>query len=142
MPAARHARWLRGLCLAAVAMVAVTSCSNTESPVNRNPQSGSAVASTVNGVQQVTIEAGDDYRFHPSTITVHPGRVEIILKHTGTGAPHDWQLTDFPADFVPLTASGEIKMATFIAPAPGRYEFVCTIHVRQGQRGTLIVASN
>jgi plastocyanin len=66
--------------------------------------------------------------------------VEIILKHTGTGAPHDWQLSGFPADFVPLTNGGQTRMATFVAPAAGRYEFVCTIHVRQGQRGTLIVA--
>lgn len=132
----------RGVRLVAVGMVVLTACSNTQSPVNRRPHSGSAVASAVNGVQQVTIEAGDDFRFHPSTITVHPGRVQIVLKHTGTGASHDWQIPDFPADFVPLTNAGQTRTATFIAPAPGRYEFVCTIHVRQGQWGTLIVASN
>jgi plastocyanin len=128
--------------LAAGGMIILTACSNTQSPVNRRPYSGSALASVVNGVQQVTIDVGDDFRFHPSTITVHPGRVQIVLKHTGTGAPHDWQVTDFPADFVPLTNSGQTRTGTFIAPAPGRYEFECTIHLRQGQRGTLIVASN
>ena len=102
---------------------------------------GSAVASEVNGVQQITITAGDDYRFHPSTFTVHPGKVEVILKHPGTGAPHNWQLSDFAADFVPLTAAGQTSRATFMAPSPGKYQFVCTIHVAQGQVGTMIVSA-
>jgi plastocyanin len=137
MPAAR-----RALFLLAAATVALTACSNTESPVNRTGQSGSATASEVGGVQQITIEAGDDYRFHPSTFTVHPGRVQVILKHTGTGAPHNWSLTGFPADFVPLASAGQTKMATFDAPSkPGRYQFVCTIHIKQGQVGTMIVAA-
>jgi plastocyanin len=93
----------------------------------------------VGGVQQITITAGDDYRFHPATFTVHPGRVRVVLKHPGTGAPHNWQLSDFPADFVPLTPAGQTSSATFDAPAPGRYRFVCTIHVKLGQVGTMIV---
>jgi plastocyanin len=129
---------LLGLVLAA----SLASCSNTSSAVNRQPHSGAATASTVNGIQQVTIDAGDDYRFHPSTITVHPGKVEVILHHTGTGAPHNFEVTSFPADFVPLTTSGETREATFVAPAPGRYQFVCTIHLRQGQTGTLVVLPN
>lgn len=128
--------------VAAFAAVALTACTNSEAPVNRRPRTGSATASIINGVQRVTIEAGDDFRFHPSTIIVHPGKVEIVLKHTGSGAPHEWEVTDFPADFVPLTDEGETRMATFIAPAPGSYEFICRIHVQQGQRGTLIVTSN
>jgi plastocyanin len=125
----------------ALLAVGVAACSNSQGATNRRPNTGSATASAVNGVQQVTISAGDDYRFHPSTITVHPGKVRIVLKHPGTGAPHNWQLPQFPADFVPLTAAGQSRTATFTAPSPGRYQFVCTIHVKQGQRGTLIVTS-
>jgi plastocyanin len=142
MPAARRIAYLL-----AAATVALTACSNTKSAVSRQPQSGSASASAVAGVQQITLEAGDDYRFHPSTFTVHPGRVEVILKHPGTGAPHNWQLVDFPADFVPLTPAGQTSMATFTAPPLiGRekravYKFECTIHVAQGQVGTMIVAA-
>lgn len=132
----------RTAALLAAAAVALAGCSNTEPAVNRRPLSGSATASLVNGVQQVTIDAGDDYRFHPSTFTVHPGRVEVILRHTGTGAPHNWQLVGFPADFVPLVSAGQTSMATFDAPAkPGRYQFECTIHVAQGQVGTMIVTA-
>jgi plastocyanin len=137
MPALR-----RAAALGAVGLLSLAACSNRESPVNRRSASGSATASQVNGAQQVTILAGDDYRFHPSTITVHAGLVQIILKHTGTGAPHDWSVTDFPADFVPLTSAGQTRTATFTAPSAGRYRFVCTIHTRQGQIGTLIVLPN
>lgn len=133
MPARRIAA-----CLAAVAAL-LAGCSNTEPAVNRNPHTGTATASSVGTVQQVTITTGDDYRFHPSTIVVHPGRVRIVLRHTGTGGPHDWSLTGFPAAFVPLTQAGGTNSATFVAPSPGRYRFVCTIHVRQGQTGTLVV---
>jgi plastocyanin len=133
--------------LLAAAIVALTACSNTKSAVSRHPQSGSGAASAVAGVQQITLEAGDDYRFHPSTFTVHPGRVEVILHHPGTGAPHNWQLVGFPADFVPLTPAGETSRATFTAPAlpagkqRATYRFECTIHVAQGQVGTMIVAA-
>jgi plastocyanin len=129
----------RAVCCSAAAVLALAACSNTESAVNRRPHTGTATASTVAGVQTVTIEAGDDYRFHPSTIVVHRGTVKIILKHTGTGGPHDWSLTGFPADFVPVTAAGQTSQATFVAPSPGKYQFVCTIHAKQGQTGTLVV---
>lgn len=123
--------------LAAVALLAA--CSNTQSPANRTPATGSGAASMVNGVQQITLRAGDDLRFHPSTFTVHPGRVRVVLINTGTGAPHDFQVSQFPADFVPVTQSGQRQEASFTAPSPGRYRFVCTIHERQGQIGTMIV---
>ena len=93
-------------------------------------------------VQQVTIVVSDTYRFDPDVITVHPGKVKITLMHTGTGAPHDLSVLGFPADFVPLVQPGGTSSATFIAPAPGSYKFVCTIHVTQGQTGTLIVLAN
>ena len=126
----------------AVTVLTLAACSNVSAPVNRTPHTGSATASMVNGVQQVTIQADSDYRFVPSTITVHPGKVEVILRNTGSGAPHNFQLTNFPADFVPLTQAGQTSEATFVAPSPGRYQFVCTIHVEDGQTGTLIVLPN
>jgi plastocyanin len=124
------------------ALVAVlAACTNTSSSANRRPHTGSATASVVDGVQQVTIAANDVDRFVPSTIYVHTGRmVKIVLVHTGTGAPHNWQLNGFPAASVPLvTAQGQEASSTFMAPAPGKYEFVCSIHLRQGQTGTLVV---
>lgn len=124
-----------------LAAAALAACSNEEPAVNRQPVSGSATASTVNGVQQILIKVGDDYRFHPATITVHQGEVRVVLRHVGTGAPHDWQLSAHPADYVPVVQPGQTNSDTFKTPAPGSYRFVCTIHVRQGQVGTMIVRS-
>jgi plastocyanin len=141
-PSARLARPLAGATVAVVVGISGAGCSNTEAGVNRRPHSGSASATVVNGMQQVTVEATDTYRFVPSTIVVHPGPVRIVLVNTGHGAPHTWSLTGFPADFVPLTPAGQTLAATFVAPAPGTYTFVCTIHVKQGQTGQLIVVPN
>ncbi len=130
----------RALAASLVLVAAVTAgCSNNKSAANREPYSGSATASVVNGVQQVLITVDGTFRFSPSTITVHPGKVHIVLQHTGGGAPHNFQLVGFPGDFVPDTDPGETKSVTFTAPAPGTYQFECTIHVRQGQTGSLIV---
>src|SRR6202012_2889541 len=113
--------------IAALLSAAVlAACSNTSSPVNRRPHSGSETASTVAGVQQITIQATDDFRFVPSTVYVHTGaQVKVTLVHTGTGAPHNWQLTGFPGDAIPLeTGQGEALSVTFTASAPGKYQFV------------------
>ncbi|HEX8079314.1 MAG TPA: cupredoxin domain-containing protein [Jatrophihabitans sp.] len=114
----------------------------TKSAIERNPHVGSTTASVTAGTQEVVITTDEDYRFTPTTITVHPGKVRITLKHVGTGAPHDWSLVDFPANYVPLVSGGQTKSVEFLAPAPGTYKFVCTIHVPQGQTGTLVVLPN
>jgi plastocyanin len=141
-PAAGLSRTVAGLAAVVFVVVSAGACSNTVAGVNRRPHSGSASATLVNGVQQVMVQATDTYRFVPSTIVVHPGPVRIVLVNTGHGAPHNWSLTGFPADFVPLTTAGQMQAATFVAPAPGTYTFVCTIHVKQGQTGQLIVVPN
>jgi plastocyanin len=130
------------LAAAACAVLVLVGCTNRTANVNRRPQSGSSTAAAVDGLQTVRIEADDKYRFTPDTITVHPGQVKIILVNTGRGAPHNLQVTGIPGDFVPLAANGQTTTATFTAPAPGRYQFVCTIHVAQGQTGTLVVLPN
>ncbi|MDT4936815.1 MAG: hypothetical protein QOG80_486 [Pseudonocardiales bacterium] len=129
------------LAVAGTAVLLVAGCSNTQSAVNRRPHSGATTAVVVNGLQRVTVDANDFYRFDPSTITVHPGRVEIDLVNVGKGAPHDWSLLGFTFT-TPLTATGENSSVTFTAPAPGTYTFVCTIHRKQGQTGTLVVLPN
>ena len=127
------------LALAAVTLTAA--CSNQASAQQKRPHTGVGTASAqADSTQQITVTTGDDYRFHPSTLVVHPGRVRIVLKNTATsGPPHNLSVTGFPAAFVPLASAGGTQTATFIAPAPGRYRFVCTIHVNQGQTGTLVV---
>lgn len=126
--------------LAAVASLAA--CANRQAEVNKRPHSGTATASEVDGVQQIVVRTGLDYRFRPSTIVVHPGRVRIVLVNTakpGAGPPHDLQVTDVPHADVPLATAGQVQSVTFTAPAPGTYRFVCSIHFAQGQTGKLIV---
>lgn len=137
-------RFLRPVVVtAAVGTLAVTAAGcQTQSAINREPQSGATTVAPTNGVQDVVITTDSKYRFTPDTITVHPGKVRITLRHLGTGAPHDWQLQGFPADYVPLTQPGQTKSIEFTAPAPGKYTFICTIHVTQGQTGTLVVLAN
>jgi plastocyanin len=120
-------------------VAALASCSNTKNAIQRRPNTGSGTASIVDGTQRVTIVVDDHYRFEPSSITVHPGTVTITLEHKGTGAPHDLQVVGFPSDRVPLVTHGQTVSSTFTTPAPGRYEFVCTIHQALGQTGTLVV---
>jgi plastocyanin len=124
-----------------IAMATATACTNQQPSVNRRPHPGSATASVVNGVQQVTVDAGDTYRFDPSKITVHPGTVHATLVNVGKGAPHNLTFLGFSAA-TSLAASGQTRDVTFTAPAPGTYTFECTIHAKQGQTGTLVVLPN
>jgi plastocyanin len=133
-------RLLAGGCLL-LAAAGLAGCQR-QGAINREPHTGSSTATVSDGVQQVTLTTDQQYRFSPSTITVHPGKVRITLTHLGTGAPHDWSLDGFPADYVPLVTPGQTRSVDFTAPAPGKYTFVCTIHVAQGQTGTLIVLPN
>lgn len=127
----------------ALAAVLLLSGCQTKSAINQEPQTGSTTAAVVNGVQDVVLTTDQKYRFKPSTITVHPGKVRITLKNIGTGAPHDWQLQGFPAAYdVPLAQAGQTRSIEFTAPAAGTYQFVCSIHIKQGQTGTLVVLSN
>jgi plastocyanin len=149
MPATRRTRSFRtaaraaGCAGAAIALLAAAGCSNREAAVNKNPHTGVAVAHVVDGIQQLRVTTGLDYRFHPSTIIVHPGRVRIVLANTESGTaggpPHNLQVTGLPGIAVPLAYPGGAAEDTFTAPAPGRYRFVCTIHVAQGQTGVLVV---
>ena len=128
-----------------VALIALCGCSNTEATINKRPHTGTTTAANVGGVQQVTITTGVDLRFHPSTIVVHPGKVRIVLFNNtghGVGPPHNLEVTGIPGAFVPDTQSNQKREITFTASSPGRYRFVCTIHARQGQTGTLIVTGS
>jgi plastocyanin len=113
-----------------------------EASVNQRPHVGTGTASEVSGIQQITLRSGVDLRFTPSTIIVHPGTVRLILANTaqpGAGPPHDVTFSGLPTANIPTTDAGRESAVTFVAPAPGTYNFVCSIHARQGQTGTLIV---
>lgn len=130
--------WLAAL---GVVLLTVAGCARQPS-VNERPHVGTGTASQVSGVQEITLRSGIDLRFTPSTIIVHPGRVRLVLVNTskpGAGPPHNVTFSGLPTADVPTTYAGRESSVTFVAPAPGTYDFVCSIHARQGQTGTLIV---
>jgi plastocyanin len=122
--------------------VLIAGCTNRQASPNRRGHPGSSTASTVNGVQQVTLTVNDTFRFDPSVVTVHQGTLKIILTHAGSGAPHDFSLNGFPADHTGLVNAGGSTSTTFTTPSPGTYTFECTLHVTQGMTGTLVVLPN
>lgn len=124
--------------LALVGLVLLGGCVS-KGPANREPYLGTGAASVVSGVQEITLTVDNSFRFAPSAFTVHPGRIRVVLHHTDKGSPHNWQLSGFPAAYVPTISAGRTNSVTFDAPAPGRYQFLCTIHERQGQVGTMTV---
>lgn len=133
---AKPVRTLAALLLLAVV---ITGCTNRQASPNRRAHPGSGTASTVDGVQQITLTVNDNFRFDPSVVTVHQGTVKVTLVHKGSGAPHDFSVNQFPADHTGLVSAGGTTSTTFTTPAPGRYTFECTLHVAQGMTGTLIV---
>lgn len=140
-PAVSPARSAGVVALVALALGA-SACTNRDSAVQKHPHTGSGSASSVPGGEEVTVRAGSDLRFHPSRLTVGPGRLRVVLDNTekpGQGAPHNLQVGGVPSAVVPLTTAGQQSSITFTAPAPGTYRFVCTIHEAQGQTGTLVV---
>lgn len=131
--------WLRIAAVVVALAVVITGCTNRQASPNRRGHPGSETASTVNGVQQVTLTVNDTFRFDPSVVTVHQGTLKITLRHTGSGAPHDFSLNRFPADHTGLVNAGGTTSTMFTTPSPGTYTFECTLHVAQGMTGTLIV---
>jgi plastocyanin len=130
------------LATALVAALSTLAGCVSEPEVNARPHVGTDTASTVNGVQQITLRSGQDLRFTPSTIIVHPGVVRLVLVNTaqpGAGPPHNVMFSGLPVADIPTTQAGRLSSVTFSAPAPGTYQFVCSIHARQGQTGTMIV---
>lgn len=125
------------LVVVSAAAAVLTGCGNSQPAVNREAHSGTATATTQDGVQQLSVTTGSDLRFHPSTIVVHPGPVVIHLINNGN-EPHNWTLPIANAATA-LVGPNQEGTVRFIAPAPGRYQVVCTIHVRQGQTGSLVV---
>ena len=124
-------------------LLGLTSCGQAD-----NPAAGEAsqpdeitVSPGAGGTQSVEVDAGDDFRFHPSLINAQPGPVRLTLKDVGKGAPHNWQAAQLPGAQVPLTTAGQSSTVSFTIGRPGDYRFVCSIHESQGQVGRLVVKS-
>lgn len=149
--ARRYGRVMRGAIggracavLAMAGVLALGACSNENSPQANAGHPGTGTATpAAGGVQRIVVDTGPSLRFYPSTIVVHPGKVQLVLVNQRVGGsggpPHDLKVYGIPGATTPYVQSGHRVSIEFTAGSPGRYHFVCLLHVQQGQTGTLVV---
>ena len=102
-------------------------------------------STAADGVQEITLETGDDYVFTPATFTVAPGQIRLTVRNTADQLTHNFVFTadTGPApitETIPVLAPGESQTIEFTVTAPGDYPFECTFHAALGQVGTMTVS--
>ena len=112
-------------------------------PTSTAPDLGT-VRTAPDGVQQVTLQTQDEYRFTPDRFTVAPGKVRLTVTNVGKELTHNFRFTPgkgpaaITAD-IPLLAPGQKETIEFTVTTPGDYGFECSFHVQLGQVGTMTV---
>jgi plastocyanin len=137
-------RWTRlavAVAMSGILAGAAAGCGGGSS--SSRPAAGTAAAAVTavrgaDGVQRVTVEARDDYRFSPATIDAATGPMEITVRNVGK-VPHNLVLRGVPGGSVDYLDGGASKVITFPVSQPGRLPFVCTYHEAMGMVGTLVV---
>jgi plastocyanin len=108
------------------------------------PPTAVTVTPDAGGVESVLVtEAGaGKYRFVPSQITLRTGKVRITFQNTDV-TPHNLTFNTLSQGghrvAVPTLRGGGEESVDFTVSTPGQYQFVCTLHERLGQTGTLTV---
>ncbi|SDO87627.1 Plastocyanin [Klenkia soli] len=138
----------RVLLAALLLALGLVGCSNrtpATPDATRTPDSGvGEVTTDAAGVQEITLETGDDYVFTPDTFTVAPGQVRLTVTNTAAQLTHNFMFTTGagPVDIteqIPLLAPGQSETIEFTVTQPGDYPFECTFHTALGQVGTMTV---
>jgi plastocyanin len=131
-----------------LALVALTGCSNSQPTLPQATRTTGgdvgAVRTAADGVQEITLETGDDYVFTPATFTVAPGPVRLTVRSVAKQLTHAFRFTAGKgpaviAEQIPVLAPGQIKTIEFTATSPGDYPFECSFHAALGQVGTMTV---
>lgn len=135
----------RGACLLLALTVAtslVAGCGSDTSDGVAEDAGPTAVTLTPgpDGVQEVTVDASDSYKFTPSTIEVKVGKVRLTMINNAEQATHSLAFKPGgPEEDIPFLGPGEEDTIDFSVDLPGEYEFFCTFHEALNQRGTLVV---
>lgn len=125
-------------------------CGNSEPALPEVTRTADAEAGTVrtaaDGVQEITLETGDDYVFTPDTFTVAPGEVRITLLNSGRQMTHNLLFTEGAgpaaiAEQIPVLGPERSETIEFTVTEPGDYLFECSFHLALGQVGTMTVSS-
>ena len=89
----------------------------------------------------VATAAGDDRRFLPAAIAVQAGaRVRLVFRNESAES-HNLSFTGAlePIRTATIMDPGQEEWLSFVAPDPGVYAFVCTVHL--GMTGELRVSA-
>jgi plastocyanin len=132
----------RLLATLAIVPLALASCSganthgaHTSGTARVQAQRGS------DGVQQVTVDSTNMFRFVPAAINAHVGKLRVVLTDHGS-YPHN---ISFPALHATSRAvSGNLGQQrttlTISLNHTGIYDFVCTFHSSAGMKGEITVS--
>jgi plastocyanin len=102
------------------------------------PDSTGTAKAGADGVQTITVTGDERMRFTPNVIKAHTGKLRITLRTTGQ-TPHDLQV-EKPRATTGMVAKGRSASVEVELSAPGRYDFVCTYHRKQGMTGVIDVS--
>jgi plastocyanin len=108
------------------------------------PKGLGTVSTASDGVQEVTLQTQDDYKFTPDHFTVAPGRVRLTVDNVAKATTHNFRFTPDagPAKItseIPLLAPGQKATVDFEVATAGAYRFECSFHTQLGQVGTMTV---
>lgn len=143
---ANRTRLLVAAVLLALGLVGCSNRTPATPEATRTPDAGvGEVTTDAEGVQEITIETGDDYVFTPDAFTVAPGTVRLTVTNTAAQLTHNFMFTTGagPAEIteeIPLLAPGQSETIEFEVTQPGDYPFECTFHTALGQVGTMTVS--
>lgn len=130
-----------------VGVGSLTGCggSPASSAATSTPGPGVGTVTTApDGVQEITIQTEDDYRFTPNRFTVAPGKVRLTVTNVAKELTHNFRFSPGkgPAAIsaeIPLLAPGQKETIDFTVTTPGDYAFECSFHVQLHQVGTMSV---
>lgn len=131
---------LTGGLLAAVLVAGVSGCGfiGAHNPSTHSSDQTGTARTLADGVQTITVIGNERMRFVPDVIKARTGRLRIVLKTTGN-TPHNLQVTRLHAN-TGMVQKGKPGSVTVDLRRPGRYDFVCTYHVKEGMTGVIEVS--
>jgi plastocyanin len=130
------------LALAAVPL-SLTACAGSHSAAAaKDAHPGAATAAAgADGVQQVSIDTTNMFRFVPATVHMRVGKLRIAVSDSGA-YPHNISFPDLHATSATVSGDPGRQKTTFTVTftRPGTYRFVCTFHSSAGMTGQVVVS--
>lgn len=142
----RGFRCPRGVLATAAIILVLPACGTSEpdDPESAPTNLAGEVSVGPDGVQSITLQANDDYRFVPAEFTVVPGQVSVTLDNIATQLTHSlvYPMDVNPAEVtesIPVVAPEESRTISFGIETPGDYTFICSFHEALGHTGVMTV---